>query len=149
VSLVRRCWIGVASREHVLAGVAGGFCQLGHGRVAPVARLGVGDWLAYYAPRQGTTTGPPVQAFVAIGRIAPGQPFMVELRPGFAVARRPVEWLPAREAPIAPLIDRLSFIADKQHWGITFRRSAFEIDAPDMLIIAEAMGITMTEPATF
>ena len=34
-----RYWIGVASRDHVMRGVAGGFCQLGHGKAAPVKRL--------------------------------------------------------------------------------------------------------------
>ena len=38
-----RYWIGVASRDHVMKGVAGGFCQLGHGKSAPVKRLAPGD----------------------------------------------------------------------------------------------------------
>jgi len=29
-----RYWIGVAAREHVRVGVAGGFAQLGHGKAA-------------------------------------------------------------------------------------------------------------------
>jgi len=37
-----RYWIGVASRDHVMQGKAGGFCQLGHGKAAPVKRL-MGD----------------------------------------------------------------------------------------------------------
>ena len=31
-----RYWIGVASRDHVARGVAGGFCQLGHGKASAV-----------------------------------------------------------------------------------------------------------------
>ena|SRR5664279_630830 len=38
----RRYWIGVASRDHVMKGVVGGFCQLGHGKAAPVKRLSPG-----------------------------------------------------------------------------------------------------------
>lgn len=34
-----RCWISVASREHVEAAKAGGFCQFCHGMDAPVQRL--------------------------------------------------------------------------------------------------------------
>ena len=62
-------WIGVASRDHVRRGVAGGFCQLGHGKHAPVQRLAPGDRLVYYSPRTALDGGEPVQAFTAIGRI--------------------------------------------------------------------------------
>ena len=34
-----RYWVGVASRDHVLLGVAGGFCQVCHGKQAPLARI--------------------------------------------------------------------------------------------------------------
>jgi hypothetical protein len=34
-----RYWIGAASRDHVMKGKAAGFCQLGHGKAAPVKRL--------------------------------------------------------------------------------------------------------------
>ena len=40
-------WIGVASSDHVKRGVAGGFCQLGHGRREPVKRLKPGDRIVY------------------------------------------------------------------------------------------------------
>ena len=36
----RRYWIGVACREHVGRGVAGGFAQLCHGKAAPLAPNG-------------------------------------------------------------------------------------------------------------
>ncbi len=68
-------WIGVASRDHVLKGVAGGFCQLGHGKAAPVKRLAPGDWIAYYSPRTAYEGGEPVQAFTAIGRIKLGEAY--------------------------------------------------------------------------
>jgi hypothetical protein len=38
-----RFWVGVASREHVLAAVRGGVCQLNHGKQAPVRRLHMGE----------------------------------------------------------------------------------------------------------
>ena len=43
-----RFWVGVASREHVLAAVRGAFCQLNHGKEAPVRRLQMGDSIVFY-----------------------------------------------------------------------------------------------------
>ena len=43
--------MGVASREHVLVGVEGGFAQLCHGKHAPVKRLQSNDYLVYYSPK--------------------------------------------------------------------------------------------------
>ena len=36
VTVDRRYWIGVVSREHVMLGVKGGFIQLNHGKRAPL-----------------------------------------------------------------------------------------------------------------
>ena len=44
-------WIGTVSQEHVLRGVAGGFCQVCHGKAAPLNRMKRGDWLLYYSPK--------------------------------------------------------------------------------------------------
>ena len=35
--------MGIASEDHVKAGVAGGFAQLGHGKQAPIQTLSAGD----------------------------------------------------------------------------------------------------------
>jgi hypothetical protein len=51
------------------------------------------------------------------------------------------------EAPIRPLIDRLSFIRNKGRWGQTFRSGHFEIHREDFELIASAMGLNLgTEP---
>src|SRR5438270_14004111 len=98
-----RAWIGVASRDHVRRGVAGGFCQLGHGKHAPVQRLAPGDWIVYYSPRTRLDGGEPVQAFTAIGRIAAGAAYQADTGEGFVPWRRNVTWdTRAREAPIRP-----------------------------------------------
>ena len=34
-----RFWVGVVSKEHVLRGVEGGFCQVCHGKKAPLNRM--------------------------------------------------------------------------------------------------------------
>ena len=41
-------WIGTVSKEHVMKGVAGGFCQVCHGKQAPLNRMKKGDFLIYY-----------------------------------------------------------------------------------------------------
>lgn len=49
-------WIGTVSKEHVLRGVAGGFCQVCHGKAAPLNRMQRGDWLLYYTARKSAWT---------------------------------------------------------------------------------------------
>jgi hypothetical protein len=141
-----RYWIGVVSRSHVRRGVEGGFAQLGHGKEAPLRRLRPGDWLIYYSPRTELDGGEPLQAFTATGRVVDGPVYQVQMDSGFAPFRRDVAYLPCNEAPIAPLLDRLSFIPDKRRWGFPFRRGLIEIPASDFAVIAEAMGITLAEP---
>jgi hypothetical protein len=136
-----RYWIGVASRDHVMKGVAGGFCQLGHGKSAPVKRLAPGDWIAYYSPRPRIDGGEPVQAFTAIGRIKAGEPYAADMGGGFHPVRRDVDYRKAAEAPIQPLLDRLSFTGGRQSWGHAFRRGSFTVPVEDFLTIAEAMSV--------
>jgi hypothetical protein len=136
-----RYWIGVASRDHVMRGVAGGFCQLSHGKSAPVKRLSPGDWIGYYSPRTGMGEGEPVQAFTAIGQVKPGEPYEGEMPGGFHPTRRDVAYLKAREAPIRPLLDELSFTKRQPSWGYAFRRGSFEVSEADFLKIAAAMNV--------
>lgn len=138
-------WIGVVSRAHVKIGEAGSFCQLNHGKAAPVQRLSSGDWLIYYSPRTAYPDGEPVQSFTAIGRIRAGEPYQVTMEGGFTPTRRDVDYVPAKEAPIRPLLDELKFTAGKKSWGMIFRRGVFEITHDDFLMIAEAMNV---EPET-
>ena len=140
----QRYWIGVASRDHVLKGVAGGFCQLGHGKAAPVKRLSPGDWIAYYSPRTALGAGEPVQAFTAIGRIRPGEPYQADMGGGFHPVRRDVAWRECRAAPIHPLLERLSFTKGKTGWGYAFRRGSFAVSAEDFAVIAEAMAVDLS-----
>lgn len=141
-----RYWIGVASSGHVEIGVAGGFCQLCHGKGAPVRRLAPGDRIVYYAPRTHMKTGDPVQAFVAIGEIAPGEPYPFDMGGGFTPVRRDVRYFDAKPAPIRPLLDSLSFTRGRKSWGYAFRRGIFEITPEDYAVIATAMAAS--DPST-
>lgn len=51
--------------------------------------------------------------------------------------------LDAREAPIAPLKERLSVIAGNTSWGMVLRRGHLEITEADAQIIAEALGVDL------
>jgi len=136
----RRYWIGVVSRSHVELGVAGGFAQLSHGKEAPLRRLSAGDWLIYYSPKTAFDGGTPLQAFTAIGEIADERIYQHQMADDFVPFRRDVAYRDCTEAPIAPLLDDLSFIKDKRRWGFPFRAGLIEILEPDFDVIVGAMG---------
>ena len=137
----RSCWIGVVSRAHVMIGVKGGFIQLNHGKKAPLARMRAGDALVMYSPRTDYPEGEPLQAFTAIGTVRSGEIYQVEMSPDFKPFRVDVKFEKCREAPIKPLVARLSFIADKAHWGAKFRFGQVKIPEKDFALIARAMEI--------
>ena len=141
----RRFWIGVVSREHVRRGVAGGFAQLGHGKSAPLKRMRAGDGLIYYSPRLSYPDGAPCQRFTAIGVVETGEVYQHDMGGGFVPYRIDMAYLPCREAPIRPLIPRLSFIKDKAHWSAPFRFGLASVPARDFALIARHMGC---DPAT-
>jgi len=136
----RRLWIGVASRDHVQAGVDGGFCQLCHGKAGPMKRLKPGDGIVYYSPRSEMRGGEPVQAFTAIGTVKEGEAYPFDMGGGFVPTRRDIAFGKAHDAPIKPLLDRLSFTKGRKSWGSAFRFGVLEITAADYALIAEAMG---------
>jgi len=138
-----RYWVGVVSRAHVEGGVAGGFAQVSHGKERPLRRLRPGEWLIYYSPRTALDGGEPLQAFTAIGRVMDDRVYSHRMSGDFVPFRRDVAYLPCREAPIAPLLERLSFIRDKRRWGYPFRSGLIEIPADDFAVIAAAMGVAM------
>ncbi len=134
-------WIGVASREHVLRGVAGGFCQVCHGKASPLHQMQEGDWIVYYSPTANFGEKAPCQKFTAIGQIATGEPYQFQMAENFIPWRRDVAFVPSREAAIVPLLDKLSFIQDKQRWGYPFRRGCFQIPQTDFALLASCMGV--------
>jgi hypothetical protein len=140
----RNYWIGVVSKDHVAIGVAGGFTQLNHGKAGPLERMRGGDGFAFYSPRTAYPDGAPLQAFTAIGRIRDGKVFQARqglgITDGFMPFRLAVDYLPARDVPIKPLIEDLSFIRSKMHWGAAFRFGYLRVPEADFAKIAAAMG---------
>ena len=85
-------WIGTVSKEHVMKGVAGGFCQVCHGKQAPLNRMKKGDFLIYYSPKLTLEGGESYQKFTAIGQIQHGEAYQVEMAPGFMPFRKNVSY---------------------------------------------------------
>jgi hypothetical protein len=140
MTAARNFWIGVVSRSHVKIGVDGGFVQLNHGKKAPVQRLRAGDGLAMYSPRTFYPDGEPLRALTAIGTVATGDVYQVEMTPDFKPYRVDVQFVPCKEVPIKQLLESLSFIKSKAHWGAAFRFGFVKIPASDFALIAKTMG---------
>jgi hypothetical protein len=142
-----RCWIAAASAEHALRGRDHrpmGFMQVCHGKRAPLQRLRAGDLIAYYAPAQTMGGKDRLQSFVTLGVVQPGLPCAVDMGGGFVPFRRDVRYERAQPAAIAPLLDALDFVEDRQRWGYRLRFGLFEVTAHDMAVIAHAMGVDPT-----
>lgn len=140
-------WIGVASREHVKRGVAGGFAQVCHGKPGPLKRMKPGDWIIYYSSVEKFGEKAPCRRFTALGKIGAGEPYQYAMSDDFIPWRRNVSFCVAEEVAIEPILDKLSFIHDKRRWGFPFRRGCFEIPEDDFVIIAERMGVSIHDQA--
>ncbi|AHG64723.1 EVE domain-containing protein [Advenella mimigardefordensis] len=133
-------WCGVVSKEHILRGVAGGFCQVCHGKRAPLARMAPGDGIVFYSPVTKFQSKDKCQKFTAIGTIVGDTPYQFEMTPDFIPFRRDVQYYDGViDAPIHPMLNQLSFTAGITSWGYPFRRGHFEITRADFLLIAQAM----------
>jgi hypothetical protein len=139
-------WIGVASRDHVRAAVAGGFAQLGHGKRTVLDRMTPGDRLIYYSPRERLGGGVAVQAFTAIGEVLDAPVRRGEMTGAFHAFRRDVRYFAADDTLIEPLLPLLSFTRKRTAWGVVFRRGAFRIDRSDYDRIAMAMRTNERKP---
>lgn len=137
---MRAHWVAVASAEHVLRGLAGGFMQVCHGKGGPLRRIRPGDGVVYYSPTVTLGGAERCQTFTAIGVVQDAAPHRVDMGGGFQPFRRDVAWWPAEDAAVRPLLDDLAFTAGKANWGYQFRFGLLAIGAPDFGIIASAMN---------
>lgn len=124
-----------------MLGVQGGFTQAGHGKATGLKKLKAGDWMIFYSPKTSYQDGEPLQAFTAIGQVKGEELYQVELESGRMPWRRDFDFKKCREVPIKPLLDDLSFIKDKTHWGYMFRFGLFPIPEQDFELIQNAMII--------
>ena len=133
-------WIGVVSKDHVDIGVAGGYTQVNQGKAGPLERMRAGDGFAFYSPRTSYPDGEPLQAFTAIGRIRNGTVYQAVGGDPAGPFRLDVDYFPALPAPVRPLIEELTFIRSKTHWGAAFRIGVLRVPEADFALIARAMG---------
>lgn len=132
-------WINVVSLDHVEAGVAGGFTQADHGKPTRLRRLSPADRIAFYSPWTTMRSGRPLQQLTALGTVTGARPQEVEVSPGRTAWRLAVEFEDVTPVDIHPLLARLSFISDPEHWGLPFRQGLFTIPGADMDLIAAAL----------
>ena len=138
-----RNWIAVASAEHARRGrddPAGGFMQVGHGKLAPLKRIRAGDHVAYYAPTTTLGHADRLQSFVSIGVVHGDHPYEADMGNGFVPWRRDIRYASAAlGAPVLPLVGQFDFVDDPKHWGGKVRFGLFEVNDHDFGLIAAAM----------
>lgn len=142
--LDRKCWLGVASLEHVNSAVEQGICQFSHGKMSAVKNISSGDWIVYYSPKDKMEGGTAVQAFTAIGQVAAGEIEPSKKKDDIHYRRSVNYRASAQYAAVRPLLSKLSFVKNPDRWGLAFRLSKREIKSSDFKIIAEAMGINIS-----
>jgi hypothetical protein len=136
-------WVSTVSREHVLVGRNGGFCQVCHGKKGPLARMKEGDWIIHYSPKMVMGDDEVCQKFTAIGKIANDRIYQFEMSPGFVPFRRDVNYLKTENEPsIYPLLNKLSFTKEQKNWGAKFRFGFFEISKDDFDVIRSSMVVS-------
>ena len=74
-----------------------------------------------------------------MGRIRTGTVYQATVSDTFQPFRVDVDFLPSHPAPIKPLIEQLSFIRNKTHWGAAFRFGTVRVPEADFALIAAAM----------
>jgi hypothetical protein len=131
--------VNTISNNHVQLGVAGGFTQANHGSPHNLIRMQKGDGIVFYSPRQSIDGRMPLQEFTALGIVTDDRPYQVTISEEFRPFRRTIAFESVVSVPIKPLINNLSFRADKQNWGFIFRRGMFEIPKVDFTRIASAL----------
>ncbi len=140
-----RYWIGVASKNHVLRGVKDGFAMMNHGKLSPLKKMKAGDFVVYYSPKVELGKEEACQKFTAVGKVKNGEPYQVKLSEDFEPYRLDVEYFPAEDAEIKPLIEDLDFIQNKKSWGYTFRFGQLEISQKDFQLIIKAMQANISD----
>ncbi len=146
---MQKFWCGVVPRDHGKRGEEGGYCQIGSGKKAPLARMAVGDGIVIYSPVTESAGKEKCQSFTAIGTVVGEEPYAVAIAPDFMPFRRDVRYRACQSAAIRPLIDQLVITAGFPNWGFKFRLGHFEIGAADFARIAQAMqaGADLAAPA--
>ena len=137
-------WIALASNEHVQVGKAGNFACVTHGKKQPLEKMHPQDGIIYYSPTELFGDNKPLRQFTALCLVNDTPPFQKEeLFNGFSPWAREVTYTDAQPVSIKALLADLSFVKNKKHWGMYFRRGVFSIPKADFILIASKMGVTL------
>jgi predicted RNA-binding protein len=98
-----------------------------------------GDWVIFYSPKLEYDRPEKCQCFTAIVRVVDDEVYQQDMGKDFIPFRRKVQFLPSKDVSILPLIDELTFIKDKTHWGAPFRFGMLQIPQEDFQLIASQM----------
>lgn len=139
--MIRRFWIAVVSKEHVLRGVEDGFMQACHGKKAPLVRMKKGDGFLFYSGKISMDGNEKCQEFTAIGEVKDDLVYQFQMSENFFPFRRNIDFLECKSVSILTLIDDLEFIQDKKYWGYNFRFGFLEIGEKDFNFIQSKMII--------
>jgi hypothetical protein len=130
-------WVNIIPKERVEKAMKEGVME-SKGDEAHLARLKEGDWVVFYSPRTDIAGTTKLQTFTAIGQVKDSN-IESTFEDGVKVFRRKVEYTPTVETSLIPLIQPLSFIRNKKHWGFIFKFSLVEIPETDFQLISEKM----------
>src|SRR5438132_14109096 len=132
-------WIAVVSKDHTMRGVTGKFMQACHGKLAPLKRMKLNDWVIFYSPKLTMESDLKCQAFTAIGQVCDNNIYQFAMTENFFPYRRNIKFYDCHEIPILPLVTDLEFIQNKKSWGYPFRFGFFEIPEGDFTLIRKNM----------
>ena len=132
-------WIIVATRDHVLEAARGGFVQAEHGKASLLRRMKPGDWVIYYSPRLEFDKSDKCQRFTAIARVAEGPIYQQDMGEGIKPFRRKAAYSESREVSILLLVPQLTFIKNKEKWGLALRYGKVKISEDDFSRISSLM----------
>lgn len=131
-----RFWVGVVSKEHVLRGIEGGFCQVCHGKKAPLNRMKKGDYLLYYSPKYQLNGQEKLQAFTAVGKILDDTAYQVEMFEDFFPFRRDVSYYqPVKDCHI----EQVRTHPEWRQYASQIRYGHFEVSKEFFLYVFEQM----------
>ena len=131
-----RFWVGVVSKEHVLRGVEGGFCQVCHGKKAPLNRMKKGDYLLYYSSKYQLNGQEKLQAFTAVGKILDDTAYQVEMFEDFFPFRRDVSYYqPVKDCHI----EQVRTHPEWRQYASQIRYGHFEVSKEFFLYVFEQM----------
>lgn len=100
-----------------------------------------GDWIVYYSSKEFFESKMPFQKFTAIGQIADDKPEQHISSENFKPHRRKVDYIKCKETDIRPLLEKLSFIKNKDKWGFYLMSGFLEIHKDDFELIKASMEL--------